>query len=50
MSYNIQEDFNKEGYFRIKVTSLGANLCLLEEMDVVEIVTLILEAKDWIGQ
>lgn len=31
MTYNIQMIFEIEGYFSIKATSLGANLCLLEE-------------------
>lgn len=29
MYYNIHEVFNKEGYFSIKATYLGANMCLL---------------------
>lgn len=29
MSYNIQQLFNKEGYFYLKATPLGANFCLL---------------------
>lgn len=30
-TYNIQEAFNIEGFFGIKITPLGANLCLMEE-------------------
>lgn len=31
MNYNIQEIFSMEGYFTVKVTPFGENLCLLEE-------------------
>lgn len=31
MIYNIQEDFNMEGYFPIKATPLGENLSLLDQ-------------------
>lgn len=31
-TYNMQEYFNMEGYFEVKVTPMGANLCLLEEL------------------
>ncbi|XP_058780930.1 uncharacterized protein LOC131655034 [Vicia villosa] len=50
MSYNIPEAFNIEGYFRVKVTPIGANLCLLEEMEEGEIVALISKANEWICQ
>ncbi|CAI8603877.1 unnamed protein product [Vicia faba] len=33
MAYNIQNCFEIEGYFQIKVTSIGDNLCLLEEVE-----------------
>lgn len=33
MTYNIQEAFHFEGYFRVKITPLGANLCLMEESE-----------------
>lgn len=46
MTYNIQEAFNIEGYFRVKVTPLRANLCLLEENEEVQIEALASEAKD----
>lgn len=45
MSYNIQTSFKIEGYFSIKVTPLGANLCLLEESDPDELRNLIRDAK-----
>lgn len=32
-SYNIQRHFKMEGVFSIKVTPLGANLCLLEDLE-----------------
>lgn len=49
---NIQHTraFHAEGYFRIKATPMGANLCLLEELEVGEIETLIRGASDWIGK
>lgn len=48
MTYNIQQAFQLEGYFTIKVTSLGANLCLIEEEEEGEIQALINKDKDWI--
>ncbi|XP_058775318.1 uncharacterized protein LOC131649579 [Vicia villosa] len=42
-SYNIQNHLEVEGFFSIKVHPLGANLCLLEEMDEGVIQELILE-------
>lgn len=50
MSYNIQNSFELEGYFSIKVTPLGANLCLLEEVEDGEISNLIREGKSWWSQ
>ncbi|XP_058758617.1 uncharacterized protein LOC131631862 [Vicia villosa] len=50
MSYNIQNSFDLEGYFAIKVTPLGANLCLLEESEEGEIKNLISEGKSWWSQ
>lgn len=50
MIYNIQEAFNTEGYFRIKVSHLGENLFLLEETGEGEIEALVKEARDYIGQ
>lgn len=46
MSYNIQEAFNAEGYFSIKVSHLGANLCFLVELEVVEIEYIINEVSE----
>lgn len=48
MTYNVQETFNIEGYFRIKVTPVGTNLCLLEEEKEGEIDVIVLEDKEWI--
>lgn len=50
MSHNIQNIFHIEGYFRIKVIPLGANLCLLEEGDPREIKDFILEGRIWGSQ
>lgn len=50
MSYNIQNYFEIESYFSIKVTPLRANLCLLEEIDEGEIKHLITEGKSWWSQ
>lgn len=33
MSYIIQEIYNMEGYFVVKATPLGTNICLLEEIE-----------------
>lgn len=49
MSYAIQEEFNKQGFFDVKATPLGANLVLLEAEDDEAIPNLINNAKDWIG-
>ncbi|XP_058775601.1 uncharacterized protein LOC131649870 [Vicia villosa] len=54
MTYNIQTCFELEGYFSIKVTSLGANLCLLEEVKEGDIEALIREGevcwKQWFSE
>ncbi|CAK8531108.1 unnamed protein product [Lathyrus sativus] len=47
MTYNIQTSFEIEGYFSIKATPLGDNLCLLEESEHGEIRDLIREAESW---
>lgn len=47
MSYNIQTCFETEGYFSIKVTHLGANLCLLEGLIDGEILDFIREGESW---
>lgn len=46
-SYYIQERFFSEGYFAIKVTPMGENMCLLEESEEGEICDLICEAESW---
>lgn len=43
MAYNLQEYFNMEGYFAVKVTPLGDNLCLLEKCDEGELKALVEE-------
>ncbi|XP_058749527.1 uncharacterized protein LOC131622508 [Vicia villosa] len=50
MSYNIQTSFEVEGYFSIKVTPLGANLCLLEDIDDGAVRDLIEEGRSWWSQ
>lgn len=45
MSYNIQTSLEVEGYFSIKVTPLGENLCLLEDIEVGAISDLIKEGR-----
>lgn len=46
MTYNIQEAFHMEGYFTIKITQLGENLCLLEEGEEGESKVLVEEASE----
>ncbi|XP_058741851.1 uncharacterized protein LOC131614255 [Vicia villosa] len=46
-AYNIQTHFKLEGVFSIKATPLGANLCLLEEMEDGYICELISEGNTW---
>lgn len=50
MSYNIQNSFELEGYFSIKVTPIGANLCLLEEFEEGVTRDLIEEGRNWWSQ
>ncbi|MCI08394.1 hypothetical protein A2U01_0029471, partial [Trifolium medium] len=50
MSYNIQDEFHRQGYFGIKITPLGANLVLLEEQEEGEVRALIEDAKSWMEQ
>lgn len=50
MTYNLQKVFNQEGYFNIKVTPLGANICLLEDDSEGALETLVKEEKVWLGQ
>lgn len=39
-----------EGYFAFQVTSLSANLCLLEDIVEGELETLVKEGKEWLSQ
>lgn len=48
-TYNIQHALRVEGYFNIKATPLGANLCFLEEQEEGEIKCMIEEDKEWIA-
>ncbi|CAL5199593.1 unnamed protein product [Lathyrus oleraceus] len=50
LSYSMQEIFNTEGYFAIRVMPLGAKLCLLEDRDEVEREALLEEGCDWLQQ
>ena len=47
-TYNIQDIFHTQGYFGIKV--MGANFCLLEELEDGELKALAEDAKDWLVQ
>lgn len=47
-TYSMQEYFNIEGYFGVKVTPLRVNICLLEEDEEGEIQMLINETHEWI--
>lgn len=49
-AYIMQEAFNMEGYFAFQVTSLSANLCLLEDIVEGELETLVKEGKEWLSQ
>ncbi|XP_058776191.1 uncharacterized protein LOC131650502 [Vicia villosa] len=46
-AYNIQTHFEMEGFFAIKVSPMGGNLCLLEEMEDGYIEDLIGEGETW---
>lgn len=48
ITYSIQDEFHKEGYFTIKATPLGANRVLLEAEDEGEIPALINDASEWL--
>lgn len=50
MTYNVQEVLHVEGFFRIKATPLGANMCLLEELENGKIKILIKEEEEWVGK
>lgn len=46
-SYNIQNHFYEEGYFDVKVSLLGPNLCLLEGSEDGDVDALLEGAVDW---
>lgn len=48
ITYDIQEKFHDEGYFRVKATPMGANLVLLEGGDDGEIPALINDVLEWL--
>ncbi|MCH86156.1 hypothetical protein A2U01_0007010, partial [Trifolium medium] len=50
MTYNIHDEFHRQGYFGIKITPLGANLVLLEEQETGEVQALMEDAKSWLEQ
>lgn len=50
MTYNIQEDFQMEGYFMIKFTPIGANHFLLEEGEEGELKALVNEACEYLAK
>lgn len=49
-AHMVQEWFNLQGFFSIKVTPLGANLVLLEEVEEGIIPALVSDAKEWIDE
>ncbi|KAI5418952.1 hypothetical protein KIW84_043245 [Lathyrus oleraceus] len=49
-SYTMQEMFYSKGYFLVKATSMGTNLCLLEELVEGELATLVEDIKVWLGK
>lgn len=49
-THSVQERFSMQGFFSIKVTPLGANKVLLEEMDEGIIQDLISDANEWIHE
>ncbi|XP_058763424.1 uncharacterized protein LOC131636852 [Vicia villosa] len=46
-TYNIQSHFEMEGFFQVKVTPMGGNLCLLEESEEGIIKDLIGDGETW---
>lgn len=49
-THMVQEWFSMQGFFSVKVTPMGANLVLLEEMEEGIIPALIEDASDWIHE
>lgn len=47
-TYNIQNIFQTEGYFAVKVTPLGDNVCLLQGQEDGDIEALVKEGVDWL--
>ncbi|XP_058776839.1 uncharacterized protein LOC131651188 [Vicia villosa] len=55
LTYNLQEVLDGEGVFGIKITPLGANLCLMEARDDKDVFNDLIEDKDsilekWLGK
>ncbi|PNX88595.1 hypothetical protein L195_g044701, partial [Trifolium pratense] len=50
LSYNIQDEFHRQGYFGVKITPLGANLVLLEDQEEGEVKALMEDARGWLEQ
>lgn len=48
LSYNMQDIFDLDGYFNIKVTPLGSNLCLLEGRGEGDIDDLVVYGESWL--
>lgn len=46
-SFNMQTNFEMEGYFQVRVFPLGPNLCLLEEGEEGEIEDLVNGGSSW---
>ncbi|XP_058755462.1 uncharacterized protein LOC131628653 [Vicia villosa] len=50
MSYNLQEIFNARGHIDVKITPLGANMCLVEDLKEGVISSLLKKAESWMKQ
>lgn len=50
LTYNIQDVFDMEGYFGVKVTPLGAKLCLLEDHGDGDLDDLIASGASWLDK
>lgn len=49
-TYNMQSSFEVVGFFSVKVTSIGANLCLLEDNEEGFLEAIISEGIVWLGR
>lgn len=49
MTFNLQEEFARHGYFDIKVTPMGANLALLQAIGEEDLATSIEEIRGWLA-